>query len=114
MIRIEFDDSAKTMTMKIEGSFIGKCAEDARRLVAYCKRLPKIIVDLSEANVIDSTGEEVLSWLGRLGGEFVAKSSPSQLACERLHLPMVSGVSPASPTLVGCRRSQSNLGLPNK
>jgi hypothetical protein len=114
MIRIEFDASAKTMTMRIRGSFIGKCAEDARRLVAYFKRLPKLIVDLSEACVIDSTGEEVLSWLGQLGGEFVAKSSPSQLVCERLHLPMVSGISPASPTLAGCRRSQSNIVLHNK
>jgi hypothetical protein len=114
MIRIEFDDSAKTMTMRIDGSFVGKCAEDARRLIAYCKSLPKLIVDLSEANVIDSTGEEVLSWLGRLGGEFVAKSSPSQLACERLHLPMVTGVSPAPPTLVRCRPSQSNFVQHNK
>jgi hypothetical protein len=114
MIRIELDASAKTMTMRIQGRLIGKYAEDARRLVAYCKRLPKLIVDLSEASVIDSTGEEVLSWLGRLGGEFVAKSSPSQLVCERLHLPMVSGVSPASPTLAEYRRSQSNLALHNE
>jgi anti-anti-sigma regulatory factor len=114
MIRIELDASAKTMTMRIQGSFIGKCAEDAKGLVAHCKRLPKLIVDLSEASVIDSTGEAVLAWLGQLGGEFVAKNSPSQLACERLHLPMVSGVSPASPTLAGCGRSRSNPVQHNK
>jgi hypothetical protein len=114
MIRIELDASAKTMTMRSQGSLIGKSVENARRLVGYCKRRPKLIVDLSEASVIDSTGEEVLSWLGRLGGEFVAKSSLSQLVCERLHLPIVSGVSPASPTLVGCRRSQSTIVLHNK
>jgi hypothetical protein len=114
MIRIELDASAKTMTMRIHGSFIGKCTEDARRFVAHCKRLPKLIVDRSEASVIDSTGKEVLSWLGRLGGEFVAKRSPSHRDCERLHPANGERCIPASPTSAGCRRSQSNLVLHNK
>jgi hypothetical protein len=114
MIRIEFDDSAKKMTMRIQGSFVGKCAENTRGLIAHCKRLPKLVVDLSEASVIDSTGEKVLSWLGLLGGEFVTTNSPSRLVCERLQLKMVSGVSPVSPTLARCRRSQSNLALHDK
>ena len=33
-------------------------------------------------------GEEVLSWLARIGGEFVAENCYPRHVCERLHLPM--------------------------
>jgi anti-anti-sigma regulatory factor len=93
MMRIELQDSTKTMTMRIEGRFIGKFAEDARVLITHCTKLPKLIVNLSEVSVVDSTGEEVLSWLGQLGGEFVAEKSYSLHVCERLHLPMAGTLS---------------------
>ena len=93
MMRIELKDSAKTMVMRIQGSFVGKFAENARGPITHCKMLPKLIVDLSEVSFVDSTGEEVLAWLGQLGGMFIAKTCHSQHVCGRLRLPMVHSLS---------------------
>ena len=35
-----------------------------------------------------AVGEEVLLWLARIGGEFVAENCYPLHVCERLHLPM--------------------------
>ena len=49
---------------------------------------PRLVVDLSEVTFIDVTGEKVLSWLGRMGAEFVTQNSYSRDVCERLNLPL--------------------------
>jgi len=79
--------------MRIQVSFVGKFAEDARGLITHCKTLPKFIVDLSELSFVDPTGEGVLGWFGHLGAMFVAKNSHSQYVCEPLRLPMVANLS---------------------
>lgn len=93
MIRIELQDSARTMVMRIEGGFVGQFAENARKLITHGGTLPKLIVDLSGVGFVDSTGEEVLAWFGRLGGLFIAKNPHSQHVCESLRLPMVKNLS---------------------
>jgi hypothetical protein len=45
-------------------------------------------VNLSEVTFVDAVGEEVLLWLARIGGEFVAENCYPLHVCERLHLPM--------------------------
>ena len=105
MMQIELQDSAKTMVMRIQGSFVGKFAEDARGLITHCKALPKLITDLSEVSFVDSKGEEVLAWFGQLGGMFVAKNSHSQHVCERLRLPMVASLSCHTRKRAGERKS---------
>ena len=99
MMRIDLHESTNTMTMRIQGRFVGKFAEDAKGLIAHCKKLPKLVVDLSEVTFVDSTGEEVLSRFGQIGGEFVAENSYSIHVCERLHLPTAETPS-RSPHLV--------------
>lgn len=103
MIRIEFHDSTNTMTMRISGRFVEPFAENARALISPCRNLPNFVVNLSEVNFVDTVGEEVLSWFGQLGGEFVAENSYSLNVCERLNLP-ITGIRDSSSECVPLRR----------
>ena len=87
MLRIEFHEVAKVVTIRIEGRFVGKVAQDAKDLIAGCTVTSRLVVNLSEVTFVDAIGGEVLSWLGRIGAEFVADKEYSIEVCERLHLP---------------------------
>jgi hypothetical protein len=88
MLRVEFQDVGNNATMRLEGRFVGPFAKDTRDLVTRCKIPMRLIVNLSEVTFVDAVGEEVLLWLGRIGGEFVAENCYPLHVCERLHLPM--------------------------
>lgn len=68
MLRVEFNDVGNTVTMRMEGRFVGPFAEDTRDLVTRCKIPLRLVVNLSEVTFVDAIGEEVLSWLARIGG----------------------------------------------
>jgi anti-anti-sigma regulatory factor len=90
MLRIDFQETAKTLTMRMEGRFVAHFAEEARAaLQARCKVAQRLVVDMSEVIFVDAIGEEVLKWLGRIGGQFVAENCYPRDVCERLHLPIV-------------------------
>ena len=89
MLRVEYQDVGNTVTMRVEGRFVGAFAKDARELVTRCRISMPLVVNLSEVTFVDAVGEEVLSWLARIGGEFVAENCYPRHVCERLHLPMV-------------------------
>jgi hypothetical protein len=86
MLRIEVHDSAETLTVRLEGRFAGDDAEHTRTLAARFAARRKLLVDLTEVVFIDTVGEEVLSFLGQLGGEFVSPNSYVLDVCERLNL----------------------------
>ena len=86
MLRVEMHDSANSLTLKLEGRFTGDDAENTRTLVTRCREGMRLVVDLIDVTFIDSVGEEVLSFFGRFGGEFVAPTSYTLDICERLHL----------------------------
>ena len=88
MLRVEYHDIGNTVTMRLEGRFVGPFAKDTRDLVMRCKIPLRLIVNLSEVTFVDAIGEEALSWLARIGGEFVAENCYPLHVCERLHLPM--------------------------
>jgi anti-anti-sigma regulatory factor len=88
MLRVEYHDIGNTVTMRLEGRFVREFAQDARDLVTRCKIPLRLVVNLSEVTFVDATGEEVLLWLARIGGEFVAENCYPLHVCERLHLPM--------------------------
>ena len=77
--------------MKLEGRFVGEYAEYTRALVTRCKTDLKLLVDLTEVTAVDTIGEEVLSFVGRLGAEFIAGNIYARYLCERLHLPLARG-----------------------
>ena len=89
MLRIEFQESLNEMTIRMEGRFVGKYANDALSLILRQDLSSKLVVNLSEVNFVDAVGEDVLACFGRLGMKFVAESAYSLDVCERLHLPLV-------------------------
>ena len=90
MLRIEFHNVMNAVTIQIEDQFVGSFAKDARALIARCKIPARLVVNLSEVTFVDTVGEEVLWWLGRIGAEFVAEGAYALQLCERLHLPLAS------------------------
>ena len=97
MLRVEVQDVGKTVTMRLEGRFVGAFAKDTRDLVTRCKIPLRLIVNLSEVTFVDAIGEDALSWLARIGGEFVAENCYPLHVCERLHLPMAPKCAGALP-----------------
>jgi hypothetical protein len=87
MLRVEFLHG-ETVTMRLEGRFVGPFAEDTKDLLTRCKIPQRLVVNLSEVTFVDAVGEEMLSWLARIGGKFVADNCYPLHVCERLHLPM--------------------------
>jgi hypothetical protein len=88
MLRVECHDIGDTVTLRLEGRLVGEFAKDARNLVTRCKIPLRLVVNLSDVTFVDAVGEEVLSWLARIGGEFIAENCYPLHVCERLHLEM--------------------------
>ena len=88
MLRVEFEDVGDTVTMRLQGRFVGPFAKDTGDLVTHHKIPPRLVVNLSEVTFVDATGEEILSWLARIGGRFIADNCYPLHVCERLHLAM--------------------------
>ena len=87
MLRVEFNhDRDGAVVVRLFGRVVGPYAEDARIAVARLQLPPTIVVDLSEVSFIDSLGEQVLLWLGRLGATFVVNDVYTRWVCERLQL----------------------------
>ena len=89
MLRVDFEDVGDTVTIRLQGRFVGPFAKDTRDLVTHCKIPPRLVVNLSEVTFVDAAGEEILSWLARIGGRFIADNCYPQHVCERLRLPLV-------------------------
>ena len=88
MLRVEMRDSADTSILKLEGRFTGDDAERTRTLANNFTTGAKLLVDLTDVVFIDAAGEEVLSFFGRFGAEFVAPTSYARDVCDRLSLPV--------------------------
>jgi len=86
MLRVEIRDSADTLILRLEGRFTSDDAEHTRTLTTRLAARESLLVDLTEVVFIDEVGEEVLSFLGHFGAEFVAPNSYVLDVCERLNL----------------------------
>ena len=100
MLRVQIQDCASGLTLKLEGRFTGDDAENTRVLIARFRDGLRFVLDLTDVTFIDSEGEEVLLFFGRFGAEFVAPTSYALDVCERLHLRLANAgdTSGASPT----------------
>lgn len=113
MLRVDIRESVNTLSIKLEGRFTGTDAENTRMLMTRCREGVRLVVNLTEVTFIDSVGEEVLSFLGRFGAEFVAQTSYTLDLCERLHLLVAQGegldgnASRASRSSAGRRRGHA-------
>lgn len=87
MLCVEFnDDGNGALRVRLFGRMVGLYAEDARNALANRQLPASIVVDLSEVTFVDSFGEQVLLWLGRLGATFVANNVYMRSVCENLQL----------------------------
>ena len=89
MLRVGTQQLNGSLLCKLEGRFTGEGAEHVRTLVTRCDSGLKLIVDLTEMMFVDTIGEQVLSFVKKLGAQFIAETSYSQHVCERLNLPML-------------------------
>jgi len=89
MLRVQTQESDRTLICRLEGRFTGKGAEEVRTLVTRCDGKLELVVDLTDVMFIDAIGEEVLLLVKRLGAQFVAETSYSRDVCERLQLPFI-------------------------
>ncbi len=89
MLRVETQESVDALIFRLEGRFTGEGAEHVRTLIMRCNDKMRLVIDLTEVLFVDALGEGVLSFLKRLGAQFVAETSYSRDICERLHLPLV-------------------------
>ena len=107
MLRVEVDDSANTLSLKLQGRLVGEEAKNTRTLMRRYRAGMRLVVDLTEVTFVDSVGEDLLSFFGGFGTNFIAETSYSRYICERLHLRVVVGESsdgntsaPSSTTVV--------------
>jgi hypothetical protein len=118
MLRVEIRNSADTLILKLEGRFTGNDAEHTRTLTTRLAARDKLLVDLTEVVFVDAAGEEVLSFLGRIGAEFVAPNSYVLDVCERLNLRVAPNGSSHLGALGDPRtngdQSRSNRAKPRK
>lgn len=89
MLRVEILDSADILKLTLEGRFTGEHAEQTQMLATRCRNGTKLVVDLTDVEFIDAVGENVLSFFGRFGAEFIAPNSYTLDICERLELPVI-------------------------
>jgi hypothetical protein len=84
ILRVEFSHDANgTVLLRLQGRLVGVYAEDARITMARYQVPQKVVVELTELTFIDSSGEDLLLWLDRIGTEFIADNVYCRAVCER-------------------------------
>ena len=86
MLRVEVDDSANTLSLKLQGRLVGEEAKNTRTLMTRYRAGMRLVVDVTEVTFIDSAGEDTLSFFSHFGAGFIAETSYSRYICERLYL----------------------------
>src|SRR3974390_2962634 len=107
MLRIEIQGSPDTLILKLEGRLMSHDAEHTRTLVRHCHQGMRLVVNLTEVTFIDCDGEAVLSFFGLCGEQFVAHTSLSLDARERLQLRLARGGQQETAAAPGPRQSGS-------
>ena len=113
MLRVDIRDSANTLSIKLEGRLTGNDAENTRMLMTRCREGVRLVIDLTEVTFVDSVGEEVLSFFGRFGAEFVAQTSYTLDICERLGIRLARGEG-SNGNASSASRSKAGPHKPNK
>jgi len=106
VLRVQIQDGANGLTLKLEGRFTADAAENTRVLVTRLREGMRFVLDLTDVTFIDSAGEDVLSFFGRFGAEFVAPTSYTLDTCERLNLQIVREELPTVPKRPGSNHSR--------
>jgi hypothetical protein len=111
MLRVEVDDSANTLRLKLQGRLVGEEAKNTRSLMTRYRAGMKVVVDLTEVTFADAVGEDLLAFLAGFGADFIAETSYSRYICERLDLHVVwyetsDGITSSSSSANGVQRNR--------
>ena len=106
MLRVETQELEGALICTLEGRFTGEGAEDVRLLVTRCVNKLELVM------FIDAVGEDVLSLIKKLGGQFVAETAYARDICERLQLPLVRKHK-QNPELAGNRNGNGHSPIAN-
>ena len=87
MFRAQINQLANGPMLTLEGTLVGRWAEEAKSLIMNGPVPKGLIVDLKEVSHIDGVGEQVLVWLASVGARFIAGGVYTASICERLQLP---------------------------
>jgi hypothetical protein len=90
MLRVITSQTVDILTFKLEGRLTGERAEQVRTLVTRSNAEMRLVVDITELMFVDALGEGVLSFLKRLGAQFLAETAYSLDVCARLRLSLVA------------------------
>lgn len=108
MLRVEIQDTENSLILALEGRFTDGAAENTRMLIMRCREGIRLVVDLTEVTFVDTAGEDVLSFFGDFGAEFVAQTSYALDICDRLNLRLARDVATdannARPSRINGRR----------
>jgi len=94
MLRITFPSADGSGIVVLEGRLAGLWAQELLRVVRGANQGPGTIFDLKEVFYVDSSGEEALRILSRVGARFITNSAYGKDLCKRLRLRRI-----ASPEL---------------
>ena len=92
MLRVDCSENQGTTTIRLQGRLVAEFAKLVRDLVMRSAIHRRLIIDLSEVLFVDEVGEDVLTWLKRIGSAFWADNSYSLDICERLELPLANQI----------------------
>ena len=87
MFRAQINQLANGPILKLEGTLVGKWAQEVKSLITDGPVPKGLLVDLTEISHIDALGEQVLLWLASVGARFMAGGVYTASVCERLQLP---------------------------
>src|SRR3984893_12006594 len=79
------------------GSLRWRVCGASKKLHRTLHRTNDVCGEFAGGRPADAIGEEVLSWSGRIGTEFVCENVHSLDVCERLHLPMARKCANSAP-----------------
>jgi hypothetical protein len=88
MFRAQINQLANGPMLKLEGTLVGKWAQETKSLITNGPVPKGLTVDLTEVSHIDAVGEQVLLWLASVGAHFLAGGVYTASVCERLQLPI--------------------------
>ena len=91
MLRVEVEDSANTLRLKLQGRLVGEEAKNTRSLMTRYRAGIRVVIDLTEVTFADVVGEDLLAFFAGFGAAFIAETSYSRYICERLDLHVAVG-----------------------
>jgi hypothetical protein len=90
MLRITLPSSDGPGIVVLEGRLAGLWAQELLRVAREANQGPGSIFDLQEVFYVDSSGEDVLRCLSRVGASFITDSAYGKDLCHRLKLRRIS------------------------